>query len=194
MRKPAAATVPSRASAGRRPRSPGRDSPVGRDRGRRVGEDRRDRRVGRPLLERVPAREQLVEDDPEREEVGARVELVVPGLLRRDVGDRPDDRPRLRQRPRDAELPAEGLRRHLREAEVEQLDPLFGRHHDVAGLQVAVQDPLPVRVADGFEHLPHETQGFGQRQASLRLQGKERRGLSTYSIAMNGTPAASPTW
>ena len=90
---------------------------------------------------------------------------------------RPDDRPRLRQRPRDVELPAERLRSDLRQAEVEELDAPLGRHHDVAGLQVAVQHPLPVRVADGFEHLSHRPSGLGQRQSSLGLQREERRAL-----------------
>src|SRR5215204_2758864 len=40
--------------------------------------------------EGAPPRRHLIKDDAEREQIGARVELLASGLLRRHVGDGPD--------------------------------------------------------------------------------------------------------
>ena len=70
-------------------------------------------------------------------------------LLRRHVLERPEDRALLRQtllrRKRRQALLARGGRHRLRQAEVQQLHARLRQHH-VAGLQVPMHDPLPVRL------------------------------------------------
>ena len=119
-----------------------------RDR-RRVGrQDRGDyTRLTRPL-ERFPARDHLVEDRAKREDVGSGVHLVSFELFGRHVRQRPCDEawgclaagectaPRRRGGPGECTEP--------REAEVEQLRAARGEH-DVARLQVAMNDTLCVR-------------------------------------------------
>ena len=103
-------------------------------------------------LERAPARRHLVEQRAEREDVGPRVGLLPLELLGRHVLERAEDRPFAAS----AAWPASAVvgrgrgttpqcrAPRLREPEVEQLRARLRQHH-VAGLEVAMDDPLLVR-------------------------------------------------
>ena len=145
-----------------------------RDRRRLLLHDRGDqRRLARSHEGLAPGRH-LVEHAPEREDVRPRVRLPALELLGRHVLERPEDRPFLRQvlvgRPHHRRQRGHGRlhgRRHrLGEAEVEQLHARL-RQHDVAGLQVAVHDPLPVGLVESVGDLRAEPQRLLERQRSL---------------------------
>ena len=96
-------------------------------------------------VERDLSREQLEEDHPERIDVATRVEWPAHDLLRAHVGGGADDGVAARDR---------GLRRllllgrgyRLCDPEIHQADPFLGVDHDVARLEVAVED---ARLVDG---------------------------------------------
>ena len=99
---------------------------------------------GRALI-REPAGEELVEDDAERVDVGGGRRLLAAYLLGREIGGGTDDRshlgdPRLFDRAGDPEVGQ--FHRHLAGAERAADD------HQVARLDVAVDDPPPVRVVE----------------------------------------------
>jgi hypothetical protein len=100
-----------------------------------------DRRVAR---EGNRPGEQLVEDDAERVEVGAVVDGSSPRLLRRQVLRRPDDRTGLCHLARCA---------GAGDSEVADLQAVVVVHQGVVRLDVAVDDPLPVREAKRSEDL-----------------------------------------
>ena len=137
-------------------------------RGRRwllMKDRRRDDRRGRAGKGRTPGGH-LEEDEPEREEIGARVDLVAAQLLRRHVGERADGRPFGGQhRPCGVRLGdgvrASDRRRRLGDAEVEQLRAPCGQE-DVRRFDVAMDDPGAVR---GSERV-------GERKRRLE-QGRE---------------------
>ena len=110
-------------------------------------QDRRDRLGVRVSLERLLAREQLVEDRSERKNVRAVVDRESLHLLGRHVARRPHDRPGLRvaRACRRARLLArsDGLD-SLRQAEVEDLEVAVSRDEEVLRLQVSVDDALLV--------------------------------------------------
>ena len=151
-----------------------------RDRPRRVLQYRGEDRQVRVALERPLAARHLVEQDAEREDVGAVVDRQPLRLLGRHVRDGPDDPPVLGDRLRLAGR-AVALRRlvvaQLREAEVEHLDPAVGREHHVLGLEVAVQDPLPVGRRDRVRERDREGQEALEREPVLRDGLGERRSL-----------------
>jgi hypothetical protein len=119
--------------------------------GREVGPDVRERRrrvaqdggahVRRPGEGPAPAG-QLVEHDPQREQVGPCVDRVATDLLGGHVGHRPHDLPGRRERCghgrrlRGAQPGLGPL--ELREAEIQHLHPALSRHHHVRRLQVTV--------------------------------------------------------
>ena len=111
---------------------------------------------GRALPGKAP-REELVDDDPERVDVRGRSGLLAARLLGSQIGRRAHHGPHLGQarllgRPRDPEVGQ--LHGHLARGRVVG----GGRgvaaprgtadHHQVPGLDVAVDDPLPVRVLE----------------------------------------------
>ena len=115
-------------------------------------DDRGDERRLAPSGERLLPRRHLVEDQPEREDVRARVRFVPLELLGRHVLESAEERalrrqvlPRLRRQHREARDERLRLRHgELCQPEVDELDAGLSDHH-VAGLQIPVDDPLPVR-------------------------------------------------
>ena len=95
--------------------------------------------------ERHLAREQLEQEDPGRVQIGRLVHRRAARLLGREVLGGADDRARLRHLARPG----------ARDAEVRDLDAPLVVDEDVVRLDVAVDDAVPVRVAEGGEHLPH---------------------------------------
>ena len=120
-------------------------SPRLRELGRLPHQDRRHRLGVRVSLERLPAREQLVENRPEREDVRTVIDREPFHLLGRHVAHRPHDHPGLRvaRARRGARLLAlrDGLD-PLRQPEVEDLEMAVSRNEEVLGLQVPVDDAL----------------------------------------------------
>jgi hypothetical protein len=106
----------------------------------------------RLACERQLPGEKLVQDDPDRVDVGALVDGRAARLLRREVLRRPDDRPSFghlaRRRSRDAEV------RDL-EARVAVAGAVL-HPQDVVGLDVAMDDPAAVCEADGAEDLARD--------------------------------------
>jgi hypothetical protein len=142
------------------------------DRGRDAGAERAERRrvlqqhLGedgdRRALEGRPSREEVVERRPERVHVRPRADEValVPDLLRRHVVRRADE----------VALGGEAGRVDLeRDPEVREAR-LSGRvDEDVRGLDVAVDDPAPVRLVEGEGDLADDRErlGLGERAAPL---------------------------
>ena len=132
-----------------------------------VGQDRRER-VRRALpLERSSASQHLIEDDAEGEDVRPRVDPGAPRLFRRHVGDRAEDlalarqvHSALRRSAREVGTGARGL--EPGQAEIQHLDAPLARHHDVAGLQVAMHDAARVR----------RRQRVGERHGDLEEAGE----------------------
>jgi len=163
------------------PLEPRLDAPVRRGEVRRVlAQDRRDRLGGGRPVERPAAREHLVEDRAEREDVRSLVGRVALHLLGRHVAERPHH---------DAGLSAGGFGRQirlrraapalvqLREAEVEDLDPTVFREEEILGLEVAVDDPFLVRRCEAARDLNGEVDGLADRQRASRESRTERLAL-----------------
>ena len=108
------------------------------------------------------AREHLEERRAEREHVRPRIDDAAARLLRRHVAGGAEDVPFARE-------PARGgidrLAFELREPEIEDLHaPVFPDEH-VLRLQIAMEEPLAVRVREALEHLA----GVGDRLADREL-------------------------
>ena len=135
----------------------------------------------RDALERPAPGRELVDDDPEREQIAPRVHGLTDQLLRRHVGQRADQLPGRRNRLGDGgrvrQVVAWARRRELREPEVEHLEPALARHHDVAGLQVAVDNALVVRGRERVGERDREVQQPGERQSARRHERGERLAL-----------------
>src|SRR5262249_19157755 len=98
-------------------------------------------------LEGAATGEHLIKDDTERVEVAATVERPIrsPGLLGREVGQRSLDEPRgtrARNSTGQARRDSEACNPHL---------PGLGVHEDVLGLQILVDEAMPVNVGDGAD-------------------------------------------
>jgi hypothetical protein len=120
---------------------------------------------GRARMERSPPREELEERDAERVDVGAAVDaLVLPErLLGRHVGGRSDDEPGHGQRGRRGLLAGE--------AEVQDHGPLIlGSDHDVVGLEIAMDEPGPVRRVKRLGHPPHDVDLLFRAERPRRLR------------------------
>ncbi len=146
---------------------------------RHVAHDRADQAGLRRAGERPPAGRHLVQHAAEGPQVAARVGVAAIELLGRHVLERSDDGAfggqrrgdggRLRQgghRQAAAAVRA-GQARGSRQAEVHQLRAGLGEH-DVAGLQVAVDDPGAVGAVQGVGDLPADAEDVGQRQRAAR--------------------------
>ena len=123
---------------------------------RHVLEDRRDEGDERVAVERPRAGDHLVEHDAEGEDVRAVVDGAPLGLLGRHVGGGAEDHALHGQCAsvvsRLTSGPGAGLLAQLGETEVEDLDVLVVGDHDVAGLEVAVDQATlvgrPERLGD----------------------------------------------
>ena len=145
-------------------------------------------------VERRLAREELVEDDAERPDVGARVDVA-----RRRAAARATCRaasraaePVLRRArcPRPASVDASRCRSRApsrapcrRRRRVEE---------EVLGLEIAVHDAERVRLGERLARLEHVVDGLGDRQRCPRSTSSSPRSRpSRYSITMYGAPSAS---
>ena len=126
---------------------------------RRLVQDRRHRRDGGVALERSLSGQQLIEHGTEAEDVRARVQRLAFHLLGRHVRDCPDrhalpgEACLVRWRADSRRFGGGRGGQVLRQAEVEDLDLSFRRHHDVRRLQVAVDDAALVRGAQRIDDL-----------------------------------------
>ncbi len=144
---------------------------------RLVAQDRRDQRGLRRAGESLAPRRHLEENGAQSEDVRPRVRFPALQLFGRHVLERPEDRALARQLglrgQRGESAVRAGGRHRLREAEVEQLHAGL-RQHDVAGLQVAVDDPLAVRLVERVGDLRAVAQHLLGRQRALRQARRER--------------------
>ena len=121
------------------------------------------------------SREQPVEQEAERVDVGAHVDLVrvAAELLGRRPVQRPDELARRRVAERGLALGHD----LLREAEVEDARVAGRVDQHVAGLQVAMDHALQVRVLDRFAHLAEERERFADREAPVGEEAVEREAV-----------------
>ena len=115
-----------------------------------------DRRLA---VERDAAGEQLVEDDPGRVEVGGLVDRGTARLLGREVLRGADDRAGLGHLAR---------RAGARDPEVHHLDAALAVDDHVVRLDVAVDDPVPVREAQRREDLARVVDRDPERRRAAR--------------------------
>ena len=100
--------------------------------------------------------QQLVEDGPDRVDVGAAVDRLAAHLLGRHVGRGADDAVGPGQ--------AAGVDQQLGDPEVHHLDLAERADRDVVGLRVPVDDVVGVGGADRAQQLLDDVQGLGDRQ------------------------------
>ena len=82
------------------------------------------------------------------------------------------------------------------QAEVDdhRLAPLARRlDHDVGRLQVAVDDPLGVRLLHGQGELAHQRRGLARRQALVADRLRQRLALDVGHRQVEPSPSISPT-
>ena len=130
-------------------------------------------------LERRSPGRHLEEDDPQREQVRARIERFSERLFGRHVARRAERRPAAGLLPRHRDrlrVPRRCRRKDLRQSEVEDLDAIGVGHHDIAGLEVPVQDSGSVGRRKALGHLRREGQRprNGQRSAGSRSSRRLR--------------------
>jgi hypothetical protein len=130
-----------------------------------MGASTRCRRVG---AEGDVAGDHLVEDHRGRVEIGPAVQRLGARLLGRHVLRRAADEALDRQHRRAIVRLAE---RRLGDPEVAHLDEVLLvpalDQHDVAGLEIAMDDPLGVRLFEGGEHLRQDSHHPRQRQGEV---------------------------
>jgi hypothetical protein len=123
--------------------------------------------------ERLCAGQHLEQHDAQAVQVAARIELLAVPLLRAHVVRRAEDQPGIG----DLEL----QRLVLGEPEINQRHLLIDPQHDVAGLEVAVQDARRMQRAERARDLRGEVQRFRGRDAA-RMR-RRRSPCWKYSIA-----------
>ncbi len=146
-------------------------------------------------LERAPSSRHLIEDRPEREDVGSGIQRAAFRLFGRHIGARAEHLPRPRQR---IDRGAIGRRRvqalQLRQPEVEDLQPSFVAHHRIGRLQVAMNDAVPMggvdRVGQGDSH--RQERGGGLRLALEPLQVRGIGGQPLRQDLQRAAAAAEP--
>ena len=124
----------------------------------------------------MPAGQQLVQQESERERIGSLIDRFASQLFRRHVGEGPgqlagDARGRDGDGLRvGADRPAQALR----DAEVHHLDVPVGAEHHVGGLHIAVDDPPRVREVQRLGHFGGDAERLVLRHPPSReplLQG-----------------------
>ncbi len=141
------------------------------ERRRGVVNDRVQRVDERGALERLMTCQELVEDRAEGEDVAALVDRASGHLLGRHVRRRAEDLPFLRQ-SQGRRVSADGRGEavavdQLGQAEVDDLGVALAGDEDVVGLEVAVDDPRPVRLGQAVGDLGHHLDAPPQRQRGL---------------------------
>ncbi len=131
-------------------------------------------RCRRVACERCSSGRHLEQHDSQREEIRARIERLAERLFRRHVADRADRASRrwMTRQPSWSSLriPRRDRLEELRHSEVENLDAIVVGNHDVAGLQVAVQDSRGVSTRKPLGHLRREGERFRERERSAGAQ------------------------
>jgi hypothetical protein len=147
----------------------GRDVPVGHRQIKRIFfQNRRHGLAGRVAAKRAMAREHLVEDRPQREDVASRVGGFRLDLLGRHVPERSHDDAWLGRGRKARDRCGSFRLRQLGQAEVEDLDAAFLRHEDVFGLQIAMDDPLLVRRGQALRDLDGVVDRPARRESAAR--------------------------
>src|SRR5690606_37788508 len=117
--------------------------------------------------ERMLTRDELVENDAEREEIASHVERLAQNLLGRHVLRRPDS-----TAPRHAPRLADHIEK-LRDAEIEDLHglaPGHGRDEDVIRLDIPMNDLIRVRNVENPQNATHDRERAIDHDALLTAQ------------------------
>ena len=130
------------------------------------GENRGDQAGLALPVERPLSRGHLVQHSAEGEDVGTRIDLSVFDLLGRHVLERADDRSFLGQRFVMGGAVDLEYRRGLGQPEIEELRSRLG-DHDVARLQIAVDDPRAMGFVESVGDLHAVAHDLLQRQRTL---------------------------
>jgi len=140
------------------------------NRRRNSRENRLDDRASRFAAKRRPARRHFVQQKPQRENVGARIEIVAANMLRRHVSgsaaDDADDRNAFLSRFRRGIVRRESqsvLGNKFGQAEIEHLRLPALRDENVRRFDVAMNDALGVRGVDGVRDLNPEVENLFDR-------------------------------
>src|SRR5262249_38988890 len=116
--------------------------------------------VVRPIPERSHAGEQLEQQNAERVDIDARVDVLPQGLLGRHVVDGSED-VSLDGKPRRL-LPDELSDSKVQDLHVETVRPLA--HHHILRLEVAVDHTFAMRVPEYIRNLQRDLDGLGDGQ------------------------------
>jgi hypothetical protein len=150
--------------------------------------------------ERQLSRQHLEQHDAQREDVGAMVDTLAAGLLRREIcsGPRRDTGRRVMQwRCRGGGLPGGGARRPCGQTEIEDFGLLFRRDDDVLARDIAVDETVGVSLGEGVGDLRSEIDGAAgmerpsaddvlQRAARNELAGQEQPVLILAGLVERG--------
>ena len=145
------------------------------------GQDALDRADGAVGLERPAAGEHLVEDDAQREEVGAAVGALAPQLFRRHVAHRAHQGggPSRLRPPRQRAV-------QRGQAEVEDLHPAVDADEDVLRLEIAVHDAAGVSGGEPSGNLERDLQGGRERQRAGAEPRPQRFALEAFGDEVRG--------
>ena len=125
-----------------------------------------DDREDRGPLERRHRREHLVEDAPERVDVGPEVHPEPAGLLGGEVGRRPDEKAVAGER----KIPVTRAANRLGETEVGHVDPALRVDQDVGRLDVPVDDSLLPGGLERVDDLREDRHGLRERKRAFAAE------------------------
>ena len=128
------------------------------------------RRNGFTVRGRARAGQHFIEDAAERIDVGADIRGFAFALFRRHIGRRADHHAAAGERV--VSFPG-------RQSEVENLDAGLDEH-DVAGLEIAVNDPMFVRLGQGGGDLRGVAERLVERQRAILQPGGDRVALEQF--------------